>query len=296
MFAKYSRLSAKLYTTTGKPKRFFCCVYTLVLVTLTGCSGDESQMVNPAVTLPVPSPIREIRAFDTTALSLEISVNDDLPEIHTGQQSSDFWRVSVDVPVSQENTIKFVWVENYEQERLVLAQQLTTVQASTEAIAINLDNDFQTSGAGFDFDSDGVSNLAERQNDTNPLVSDSGQFVVNEPEMVSITADCFTMGSPLSEEGRITWEIEHDVCVDNYQIGKFEITFEQYDQFALATNRQRPDDRGWGRGSLPVIHVNWFDANAYASWLSEQTNNRYRLPTEAEWEYAAREHDNRRRC
>jgi len=133
MFAKYSHLSAKLQTTTGNPKRFFCCVSTLVLVTLTGCNGGESQMVNPAATLPVPSPIREIRAFDTTALSLEISVNNELPEIHTGQQSSDFWRVSVDVPVLQKNTIKFVWIENYEQERLALAQQLTTVQTRTEA-------------------------------------------------------------------------------------------------------------------------------------------------------------------
>ncbi|MEN8220167.1 MAG: SUMF1/EgtB/PvdO family nonheme iron enzyme [Pseudomonadota bacterium] len=55
-----------------------------------------------------------------------------------------------------------------------------------------------------------------------------------------------------------------------------------------ATGRTKPDDKGWGRANRPVMNVSWYDATAYAEWLSEQTGKQYRLPTEAQWEYAAR--------
>lgn len=73
-----------------------------------------------------------------------------------------------------------------------------------------------------------------------------------------------------------------------FAITRSEITFAQYEKFANATNRPVPDDRGWGRGDMPVINVSWMDATAYATWLTEQTNQYYRLPSETEWEYAAR--------
>jgi formylglycine-generating enzyme required for sulfatase activity len=63
---------------------------------------------------------------------------------------------------------------------------------------------------------------------------------------------------------------------------------EEYDQFATATGRELPFDKGWGRGRLPVVNVTWNDAVAYGEWLSQQTGKRYRLPSEAEWEYSAR--------
>ena len=109
------------------------------------------------------------------------------------------------------------------------------------------------------------------------------------PEMVVIPAGSFMMGSPPSEEGRSDDEgPQHRVSVSRFAMGKYEVTFAEYDGFARATNRELPGDRGWGRGNHPVINVSWEDAQAYAKWLSEQTGQTYRLPSEAEWEYAAR--------
>ena len=73
-----------------------------------------------------------------------------------------------------------------------------------------------------------------------------------------------------------------------FEMGKFEVTFAEYDLFAAAKGRDKPDDSGWGRGDKPVINVSWNDAVDYTLWLSERTGFKYRLPTEAEWEYAVR--------
>lgn len=108
------------------------------------------------------------------------------------------------------------------------------------------------------------------------------------PEMVLIPGACFVMGSPRTEPGHELDEGRHEVCVEDFYLAKYELSFAEYQRFAEATGYDEPDDHGWGRGRLPVIEVSWFDAVAYVEWLSKQTGKQYRLPTEAEWEYAAR--------
>jgi formylglycine-generating enzyme required for sulfatase activity/tetratricopeptide (TPR) repeat protein len=107
------------------------------------------------------------------------------------------------------------------------------------------------------------------------------------PEMVLIPAGTFRMGD-ITGNGRDNEQPVHEVSVESFAMGRYPVTFAEYDYFCEATNREKPDDAGWGRDNRPVINVSWHDAVAYTEWLSEQTGQEYRLPTEAEWEYAAR--------
>jgi len=106
--------------------------------------------------------------------------------------------------------------------------------------------------------------------------------------MIWITAGDFVMGD-IQGIGLNDEVPTHTVTIKKrFALGKYPITFNQYDLFCEKTNRTKANDHGWGRGSRPVIHVTWLDATAYTVWLSKQTGKTYRLPTEAEWEYAAR--------
>jgi formylglycine-generating enzyme required for sulfatase activity len=101
--------------------------------------------------------------------------------------------------------------------------------------------------------------------------------------MVNIPGGTFTMGGVEANEGPV-----HTVVIKPFQLSKYEVTFDQYDAFARETNRPLPADNGWGRGNNPVINVSWYDANAYVQWLNSKADAKFRLPSEAEWEYACR--------
>ena len=98
------------------------------------------------------------------------------------------------------------------------------------------------------------------------------------------------MGSPDSEPEREDDECpQHWVQVPAFEIGRYPVTFAQWDACMAAGGcRHMPDDLGWGRGQQPVINVSWKDAQEYVRWLTRVTGEHWRLPTEAEWEYAAR--------
>ena len=123
--------------------------------------------------------------------------------------------------------------------------------------------------------------------------------------MVLIPGGEFDMGDVLGDREKHD-ETVHAVHVDDFYLGKTELTFAEYDAFCSAVGKPCPVDSSWGRGTRPVMHVSWYDAVAYCNWLSEQQNlgkvytilgdsviadwraDGYRLPTEAEWEYACR--------
>jgi formylglycine-generating enzyme required for sulfatase activity len=123
------------------------------------------------------------------------------------------------------------------------------------------------------------------------------------PLLVRLPGATFTMGSPKNEPGRADDEDQHQVAVKPFAIATTPVTRAQWARFVQATRRVAPkqpcayaptmnptwDDPGFPQaGDHPVVCVTWDDAQAYVQWLSRRTGHHYRLPTDAEWEYAAR--------
>ncbi len=152
-----------------------------------------------------------------------------------------------------------------------------------------------------------------------PLVRYDATTAFPEPEMVLVPAGTFMMGSPKSEKGRFADEKQHLVSVPSVYLGKYAVTVGEFRRFVQATGyKTEAENKGNGCFSFdkddkrspwkfrtgvswrapnkyqenqdnhPVTCVNWSDAQSYAQWLSRETGRQYRLPTEAEWEYAAR--------
>jgi formylglycine-generating enzyme required for sulfatase activity len=120
------------------------------------------------------------------------------------------------------------------------------------------------------------------------------------PVMVAIPAGTFTMGCENRRDNvegvdkcdSVKYETPaHEVTLDAFQLGKYEVTFDEWDLCLKdgACPAIDNQDAGWGRGKLPVIKVSWDDAQTYIQWLNKRIPGaKYRLPTEAEWEYASR--------
>ncbi len=108
------------------------------------------------------------------------------------------------------------------------------------------------------------------------------------PEMISVDGGTFTMGDT-EMEGEKNEQPAHEVTLKSFKIAKTETTVAQWKAYCRATGRKMPEAPSWGWiDTHPIVNVNYDDAVGYCDWLSETKDANYRLPTEAEWEFAAR--------
>lgn len=107
-------------------------------------------------------------------------------------------------------------------------------------------------------------------------------------DMQALAGGRFLMGDAEPAFGDADEKPVHAVTLRAFRLARHAVTFAQFDAYIAATGRAAVDDAGWGRGTRPVIHVSWQDAQDYIDWLNERSGRHYRLPSESEWEYAAR--------
>ena len=115
-------------------------------------------------------------------------------------------------------------------------------------------------------------------------ITQAQTIIPDKPEMVLVQGGIFTMGSVVE-----SYEIPHSVTLSSYSIGKYPVTVGQYKKYCIASGTAMPDAPSWGwNDKHPMVLVNYNDAVAYCNWLGEQYGGDWRLPTKAQWEFAAR--------
>ena len=133
--------------------------------------------------------------------------------------------------------------------------------------------------------------LAEAEQRLDAVIAPEVEVRVKElvEGMVDIPAGHFRMGTS-SHSGQKAAKPDHRVTVPDFKIGKYEVTFAQWDACVAdgGCGGYRPGSHSWGGGNQPVMNVSWDDTQSFIDWLNDKTSGNFRLPTEAEWEYAAR--------
>lgn len=108
------------------------------------------------------------------------------------------------------------------------------------------------------------------------------------PKMVYIKGGSFEMGDRIEEGDPNEWPV-HAVTVGDFKLAEIEVTYDLLDYWAAKTGQPTPqNDEGWGRKGFPAVHVSYNEAQELIAWLNKETGRSFRLPTESEWEYAAR--------
>lgn len=280
------------------------------LFLLSSCGDGEhvkSNDVAASATI-IPKMLLQTKALDRSQYRINVLLNEVKRDFKLTEQDSAYlldlgdvpagdYSFSVEVSYPLEAPLSLVPIlYNYASTLQVTGGDQRVTVSNEQVNWPDDDNDgysnfIELDQASVDVDNDGTANYldTDSDNDDTPDESDPPPYSQVLPATKEIAEGCFDMGSRATGEDTVETENPvHEVCLKAFRLGQFAVTFDEYDAYTDAVGKSRLDDEGWGRGNRPAIWVSWNDANEYASWLSKQTGFHYRLPTEAEWEYAAR--------
>ena len=192
----------------------------------------------------------------------------------SASERRQLYRIGLDSCLEDDDTVAMIELEVDTQAKETQAEK----QAGSLSAAAP-----QTSGAG---EAGAGKPTAKLDKARQSVESRARQFT---GEMVEVPGGTFQMGDP-NCKFLCNAKPVHTVTVPDFNLGKHEVTFAQWDACVAdgGCGGYWSYDRDWGRGKRPVIHVSWDDAQSFIDWLNSKTGGGYRLPTEAEWEYAAR--------
>ncbi len=155
-------------------------------------------------------------------------------------------------------------------------------------IALNNDSSMVTVPAPAPIDNNDLQQNDSIADDQPNILPDSIRALIKpiKPEMIRVDGGSFNMGDSLGDSNQ---RPVHKVTVSTFSIAKNLVTVAEFNTFCMATGRQMPDPPSWGwNDNHPIVNINYYDAIDYCKWLTDELKIKYRLPTEAEWEYAAR--------
>lgn len=221
---------------------------------LEAVSGDllNVQVISPSITLETEQGVRDLPVSALQSIDINVNSYEDTLMAQTRLQNGEFHRGVIKTQALQ---LKSPYLASI----LLLPGQISRITV------------------------DRAQNPAQEKE----IFSDSLRGLGFGPEMVRIPGGRYLRGD-FQGDGDDDEHPLAEVRLKPFAISRFEITFDQYELFCGQTRCALPDDSGWGRGDRPVINVSWQEANAYVNWLAEKTGKSYRLPSDAEWEYASR--------
>jgi formylglycine-generating enzyme required for sulfatase activity/uncharacterized caspase-like protein len=283
---KKDALTAEVQQDFQRARQYWVRVWALSPNDPEAIEGIErlARMVMPTPPVPPPRPDSSSQSTPRSAAAIPVSPLPQPSIVHPSSPPRSRSSLSPQLPLSRRRAIQLLGWGGGGIGVVLLGraiQQSSTSQETSTAPSLTA-ADF----ASFEFDVVTVNETGEEVNREKKQGKVFREALSDlSLEMVAIPGDTFTMGSPADELGREDNEgPQREVTVPQFLMGKYPVTQAQY-QAVMGKNPSRFTENGANR---PVEQVTWYDAVAFCQALSKQTGREYRLPSEAEWEYACR--------